>query len=101
VSSSAPSRILRENRCWHALLPRPFRFYAMIRRMRAMVINAPRRPLRLEERAVPVPAAGEILIRVHACGVCRTDLHLLDGEVSIPRLPIVAEVGSASCGGMG
>ena len=41
------------------------------------------------EIAVPVPAGNEVLVRVHACGVCRTDLHLLDGEVSIPRLPIV------------
>jgi alcohol dehydrogenase, propanol-preferring len=41
------------------------------------------------EIEVPVPAAGEVLVRVHACGVCRTDLHLLDGEVTIPRLPIV------------
>jgi propanol-preferring alcohol dehydrogenase len=38
---------------------------------------------------VPVPAADEVLVRVHACGVCRTDLHLLDGEVAIPRLPVV------------
>ena len=38
---------------------------------------------------VPVPAENEVLVRVHACGVCRTDLHLLDGELSIPRLPIV------------
>ncbi len=41
------------------------------------------------EISVPVPVADELLVRVHACGVCRTDLHLLDGEVSIPRLPIV------------
>ena len=38
---------------------------------------------------VPVPAENEVLVRVHACGVCRTDLHLLDGELSIPRLPVV------------
>jgi alcohol dehydrogenase, propanol-preferring len=46
---------------------------------------------RIEEAEieVPVPAAHEVLVRVHTCGVCRTDLHLLDGEVSIPRLPIV------------
>ncbi len=41
------------------------------------------------ETDVPVPATGEVLVRVHACAVCRTDLHLLDGEVSIPRLPVV------------
>jgi propanol-preferring alcohol dehydrogenase len=37
----------------------------------------------------PVPGADEVLVRVHACGVCRTDLHLLDGEVTVPRLPVV------------
>jgi alcohol dehydrogenase, propanol-preferring len=37
----------------------------------------------------PQPAAGELLIRVHACGVCRTDLHILDGELSRPKLPLV------------
>jgi alcohol dehydrogenase, propanol-preferring len=44
-------------------------------------------PLREVERDVPAPGAGELLIRVHACGVCRTDLHLLDGEVEIKRPP--------------
>lgn len=43
-------------------------------------------PVELEQ---PEPGVGEILVRVHACGVCRTDLHLLDGEVEIPELPIV------------
>jgi alcohol dehydrogenase, propanol-preferring len=41
------------------------------------------------EIAVPAPGPGQLLVRVHACGVCRTDLHLLDGEVDIPRPPIV------------
>ena len=49
--------------------------------MRAMVLDEPGRPLRLAELPVPEPADGEALIRVHACGVCRTDLHVLDGEV--------------------
>jgi alcohol dehydrogenase, propanol-preferring len=46
---------------------------------------------RIEEAEIdtPAPAPGQLLLRVHACGVCRTDLHLLDGEVSIPRPPIV------------
>jgi len=44
-------------------------------------------PLRLVERPVPEPGSGELLIRVQACGVCRTDLHLLDGEVEIRRPP--------------
>jgi propanol-preferring alcohol dehydrogenase len=47
------------------------------------------RELRAVAIAQPVPGPGEVLVRVHACGVCRTDLHLLDGEVAIPRLPVV------------
>src|SRR5215207_8973099 len=57
--------------------------------MRAMVLDGPRRPLRLADLPVPEPAAGESLIRVHACGVCRTDLHLVDGEVVAGKLPVV------------
>jgi alcohol dehydrogenase, propanol-preferring len=45
--------------------------------------------LRLVERAEPHPGPNQLLVRVHTCGVCRTDLHLLDGEVDIPRPPIV------------
>ena len=58
-------------------------------RSRAMVLTAPGRPLVVEERQVPVPGPGEILLRVHACGVCRTDLHILDGELTEPTLPLV------------
>jgi len=58
-------------------------------RSRAMVLHAPAAPLRLEERAVPRPGPGEVLLRVHACGVCRTDLHIVDGELSGPALPLV------------
>lgn len=50
--------------------------------MRAMVLDAPRRPLRPAELPVPEPAAGQVLVRVLACGVCRTDLHIRDGEVT-------------------
>lgn len=75
-------------------------------RMIAMQIDAPGAPLRLVERAVPIPAAGELLLHVEACGVCRTDLHVLDGEVSahfpiIPGHEIVgriAEIGSGAHG---
>ena len=56
--------------------------------MRAMRIEAPG-VLRAAELPEPEPAAGQVLVRVHACGVCRTDLHLLDGEVRIPRPPVV------------
>src|ERR1019366_8422031 len=55
--------------------------------MRAMVFDAPGRPLRAVERPLPRPGPGQLLLRVHACGVCRTDLHLLDGEVEIACPP--------------
>jgi alcohol dehydrogenase, propanol-preferring len=57
--------------------------------LRAMVLERPRTPLVMRERPVPSPAAGEILVKVAACGVCRTDLHVVDGELPHPRLPIV------------
>jgi propanol-preferring alcohol dehydrogenase len=57
--------------------------------MRAMVLEAARRPLFAREIADPRPAAGEILLRVRACGVCRTDLHVVDGELKRPKLPLV------------
>ena len=57
--------------------------------MQAMVLSAPRQPLRPEERPLPPPAAGELRLRVLACAVCRTDLHVVDGELPLPRLPIV------------
>jgi propanol-preferring alcohol dehydrogenase len=58
-------------------------------KMRAMVLDAPGRPLSLQSRPVPEPAAGEVLIAVRACGVCRTDLHLVDGELPRPKLPVI------------
>jgi propanol-preferring alcohol dehydrogenase len=57
--------------------------------MRAMVLERPGSPLVLRERPVPTPGAGEILLEIAACGVCRTDLHLVDGELPDPKLPIV------------
>jgi propanol-preferring alcohol dehydrogenase len=57
--------------------------------MHAMVLAAHGRPLQLEERPTPEPAPGEILIRVLACAVCRTDLHVVDGELPHRFLPIV------------
>jgi len=59
------------------------------RAMRAMVFEEVGRPLRLVERPVPEPSPGELLLQVHACGICRTDLHLLDGEVEIASPPRV------------
>jgi alcohol dehydrogenase, propanol-preferring len=61
----------------------------MMANMRAMVLDRPRTPLVMRERSVPEPDAGEILVAVAACGVCRTDLHVVDGELEHPRLPIV------------
>ena len=57
--------------------------------MRAMVLEAPGRPL--VERELPEPKAGpgQVLLRVRACGVCRTDLHVVDGELPDPKLPLV------------
>ncbi len=57
--------------------------------MRAMVLERPGHPLELRELPLPEPGPGEVLIRVSACGVCRTDLHLVDGELPDPRLPII------------
>jgi propanol-preferring alcohol dehydrogenase len=57
--------------------------------MHAMVLEAPGQPLHPAARPRPVPGAGQLLIAVRACGVCRTDLHLIDGELPDPALPIV------------
>ena len=57
--------------------------------MQAMVARAKGAPLQLEERPIPEPGLNEILVRVEACGVCRTDLHVIDGELERPRYPIV------------
>jgi propanol-preferring alcohol dehydrogenase len=57
--------------------------------MRAMVLDAVGRPLRPAEVPRPEPGPGQALIQIEACGVCRTDLHLLDGEVDVPEPPRV------------
>jgi propanol-preferring alcohol dehydrogenase len=57
--------------------------------MRALVLDAPRRPLRLAELPDPEPTSGQALLSVRACGVCRTDLHVVDGELREPKLPLV------------
>ena len=54
-----------------------------------MVLDAARPPLRLASLVVPTPAPHQVLIRVHACAVCRTDLHVVDGELAEPKLPLV------------
>ena len=57
--------------------------------MRAMVLEQTRTPLIMWERPTPEPKQGEILVEIAACGVCRTDLHVVDGELPDPKLPIV------------
>jgi propanol-preferring alcohol dehydrogenase len=57
--------------------------------MNAMVLDRARQPLAARRVPVPEPAAGQVLVRVAACGVCRTDLHVVDGELTEPKLPLV------------
>jgi len=56
---------------------------------KAMVLETPGAPLKLVTRVIPEPCFGEILIEIAACGVCRTDLHVVDGDLTGPSLPIV------------
>jgi propanol-preferring alcohol dehydrogenase len=57
--------------------------------MRAVVLNRAGTPLRNERIADPHPAVGQVLVKVLACGVCRTDLHVVDGDLSEGKLPII------------
>lgn len=57
--------------------------------MRAMVFTEPKRPLQLMDLTIPTPLPGQVLIKVEACGVCRTDLHIFDGELTHPKLPLI------------
>ncbi len=57
--------------------------------MRAMLLDAPRSRLRLVATAIPQPAPGQVQIRVHACAVCRTDLHVVDADLTEPKLPLI------------
>jgi alcohol dehydrogenase, propanol-preferring len=57
--------------------------------MRAMLLDRPGAPLRLADLPDPEPGPGQLLLRVRACGICRTDLHVADGELSDPKLPLV------------
>jgi len=54
-----------------------------------MLLDAARTPLRAADAPIPEPAAGQVRVRVRACGVCRTDLHIVDGELSHPKLPLI------------
>jgi propanol-preferring alcohol dehydrogenase len=67
-----------------------------------MLLEAPRSPLRPAELPDPKPEPGQVLIRVHVCAVCRTDLHVVDGELPDPKLPLVIGhqiVGTVESGG--
>lgn len=57
--------------------------------MQAMVLEAAGRPLRAARVGIPKPGAGQVRVHVHACGICRTDLHVVDGELSRPKLPLI------------
>jgi len=61
----------------------------MAHNMRAMVLERPGEPLKRVRRPIPRPGPGQLLLRVKACGVCRTDLHVVDGDLPQTRLPIV------------
>ncbi|MGE0669829.1 MAG: alcohol dehydrogenase catalytic domain-containing protein, partial [Parachlamydiales bacterium] len=57
--------------------------------MRAMVLEAPQNPLRLVNMPIPEPQEGQILLEVKACAACRTDLQIFDGEIPLPRSPLI------------
>jgi alcohol dehydrogenase, propanol-preferring len=57
--------------------------------MRAIVLEEQRKPLRAADVPDPEPGHGEVLLDVHTCGVCRTDLHVVDGDLEQPKLPLV------------
>ncbi len=60
-----------------------------MRPAQAMILRTPRQPLQAETIELRDPAAGEVLVKIGACGVCRTDLHIADGELTQPKLPLV------------
>ncbi len=72
--------------------------------MQAMVLEAVGSPLRLVERALPRPGPGQMLVEIAACAVCRTDLHVIDGDLPHPKLPLIPGheiVGRVTCLGDG
>src|SRR5262245_55576450 len=87
LPSSTASSLRYESSGWAigAASLRPGR----LRSMRAMVLEAAGTPLRVAELPDPAPEPGQVLMRVRACGVCRTDLHIVDGELPHPKLPLM------------
>ena len=72
--------------------------------MRAMILEKPGDALRLIEKSDPSPGPGEVAVKISACGVCRTDLHVIDGDLTEPKLPIIPGheiVGTVSALGTG
>src|ERR1051326_9455422 len=57
--------------------------------MQAMVLRTPRQRLEATEMPVPKAESGQVLLKVRACAVCRTDLHIVDGELPKPKLPLI------------
>ena len=57
--------------------------------MHAVVLDRPHQPLVLKSVPLPAPKPGQVLLKVQACGVCRTDLHIVDGELDRPKLPLI------------
>src|SRR5262245_13654469 len=57
--------------------------------MRAMVLSKPKDPLGEKELPIPEPRPGEVLVRIKTCAVCRTDLHVVDGDLPDPKLPLI------------
>lgn len=62
---------------------------AVLAKMPAMILDSPSEPLSLRDIPIPTPASGQVLLQVHACGVCRTDLHIADGELPNPKVPLI------------
>src|SRR6476646_2239956 len=76
-------------RAWAATSATSMGMRRLSPRMRAMVLDEPRKPLRAADLPDPEPGPGQVLVEVSACGVCRTDLHVVDGELSDPKLPLI------------
>src|SRR6516165_1169114 len=57
--------------------------------MEAMVLEAPGLPLKKMNLPIPVPQKNQVLVKVIACGICRTDLHIIDGDLKNPKLPLI------------
>ena len=68
--------------------------------MKAMVLRAPGAALALDPIDAPEPLDGQLVLQVRACGVCRTDLHVIDGELEHPKLPLLPGHGTSRAGGV-